>query len=193
MKILILCFLIFSLNSFAGYMSKADMLDCEKSGRTFYLKQKLCKKSHADCVEVPKSFHCKTYSELDTSVEDLDSPKFSKNEIETCIDQADCETKNAIKSCIDVEENVLMAQNYSDIYCSKQIGYNQMTVKMIREDPVKKSVWDAAKASKATKKDARELNRVLLRGLVTSLKAGTDLTPAQNRKLQILLIRKLRE
>ena len=193
MKILILCFLLFSLKSFAGYMSKVDMLDCNKSGCTFSSKQKVCEKNHADCVGVPKSFHCKTYSELDTSVDDFDSPKFSKNEIEVCSDQAACEILNASKSCIDTDETVLMAQDFSEIYCSKPNGFNQKTVKIIREDPTKKSVWDAAKAAEATKKSVRQADQSMLKGLMGSLKAGNDLTPAQNRKLQMLMIRKLNE
>ncbi len=57
----------------------------------------------------------------------------------------------------------------------------------------KKSVWDAAKAAEATKKSVRQADQSMLKGLMGSLKAGNDLTPAQNRKLQMLMIRKLNE
>ena len=191
MKILILCFLLFTINVFAGYMSKVDMFDCNKSGRTFYLKLQSCQKNHVDCVSVPQDFHCKTFSEQDTQVDNLNSPKFSKNEIETCSNQTDCETKNGIKTCIDIDEQVLMAQDYSEIYCSKPNGYNQMTVRIIRENAAMKTADDALKAIELIKRNNRNTNRGQMRALTSSLKAGTDLNTVQRRKLDLLIIRKL--
>ena len=189
MKILILCFLIFNLNAFANYMSEVDMFDCSKISREIYTKLKTCQKNHADCMPLS---HCETTSRQDTQVDDFDSPKFSKSEIEACADQAACETLNASKTCIDSEETVLMAQDYSDIYCSKQIGYNQKTVQMIREDAAKKAIYNAAQAAKQAIIAARIADEAMLKGLLVSLKAGANLTAAQVRKLQILFIEKFK-
>ena len=131
MKILLLCFLLFSLNGFAGYMSKADMLDCDKSGRVFYLKQKTCDNNRADCVGVPKGFHCKTYSELDTSVDDLTKPIFTKSEMVTCTDATDCQAKLAAKICADSEETAIKNLDLMEVYCSKD-SFSQKIVKQIR-------------------------------------------------------------
>ena len=134
---------------------------------------------------------CETTSRQDTQVNDITKPKFTKSEIEVCSNQADCETKNGIKTCIDIDEQVLMAQDYSDIYCSKPNGFEQMTVSMIREDAVKKAAYDALKASELVKINSRNTNRSQMRALIPSLEAGTGLNTVQRRKLDLLIIRKL--
>jgi len=68
--LLLILFLVMSAHTFAGYMSKTDLLDCEKSGRTFYGKSKLCNKHHSDCVKVPKKFICETYAEIDGTIKE---------------------------------------------------------------------------------------------------------------------------
>ncbi len=73
----IFCFLTGPL-AYAGFMSKAKLLDCEGSDRVFYLKLKGCTKLYADCVKVPTKFICDTFSELDTEVDDLEKPKYTK-------------------------------------------------------------------------------------------------------------------
>ncbi len=193
MKYLILILMIFSVNVFADYMSRADILDCNKLDKVAYPKLKTCQKVHADCMQIPESVvkNCEINSEQDTQVDDITKPKFTKNEIEVCSDQADCETKNGVKTCIDIDEQVLMAQDFSEIYCSKPNGFNQMTVKQIRVDATKKAADDALKANELIKTDNRNTNRSQMRGLISSLNAGTDLTAAQRRKLDLLIIRKL--
>lgn len=192
MKILILCFLFLSINVFAGYMSKAKMLnpDCNTS-RPFYTKKKTCDLLNPDCIPVPSVDRICNLSELDTQVDNPESPKATKNEIVTCDDQADCELKNSSKTCLDSDEVVRIAENYSDIYCTKPNGFNKMTVKMIREDPVKKATHDTLRASELVKKNNRNTNRAQMKALMSSLKAGTDLNTVQRRKLDLLIIRKL--
>ena len=156
MKILILFFLFFSLNVFANYMSEVDMFDCNKIGRKIYGKLKTCQKEHVDCVAFSP---CETTSRQDTQVDDITKPKFTKSEIEVCSDQADCETKNGIKTCIDIDEQVLMAQDFSEIYCSKPNGFDQMTVSMIREDAAKKAAWDVSPNNPVVKRASRQTRR----------------------------------
>ena len=184
MKFLI-CFLI-SFNCFAGYMSKTDIADCDKVGRKMRHEKSKCV---GDCVEVPKNYNCETFSEQDTQVDDLENPNYSKNQINKCGEY--CETLFPDLVCNDSEETAILNLDLGQIYCSKFTDYDQKTIKMFREDTVKKSVYDAAKQVLKEEKDADKVTRSELKSLLTTLNQGTDLTPSETRKFRIQVIKKL--
>ena len=192
MKILILSLLFFTMNVFAGYMSKIDMLDCEKSGRTFYLKLQTCQKNHADCKTLPQNFICETHSEQDTSVNDFTKPIKTKSEMVTCSDPADCQAKLAAKVCTDSEETAIKNLDLMEVYCSKD-SFSKMIVKQIREDATKKATYDAANTAKTVLKLDIKNKRIAAKALSTKLNAGTDLTSAELRQVLLAILKELRD
>ena len=178
MKILILCFLLFSLNSFAGYMSKSLMLnqDCE-TDRPFYPLKRECDKKHSDCISVRKGFNCQTDSEQDTSVDDTSSPIIVKRDLDTCVDDDECQTKLVALVCTDTSLTAIKRLDLDpkEVYCPEQIGFNQKTVRMIREDAVKKAAWDVNSANPKVRRALRKARRQQLAAAITTID-GANLT-----------------
>ena len=107
------------------------------------------KKCEGVCVEIKKEFNCKYYEIAEEMVDDSTKPVHSKSESEVCADQLDCETKNESKICADVLESVFMAEDFSEIYCSKFIRFEQKLSgrKTTKENSTKKAAYDSTKAS----------------------------------------------
>lgn len=93
---------------------------------------------------------------VDEMIPDESKPTYSKNDIEVCVDQSDCESKNASKTCTDSQETVYMAQDFSEIYCSKLTGYEQKVSgrKVFLINLAKKAAADAADAAQLAKDSA---------------------------------------
>ena len=174
-------------------MSKSDMLDCEKTGRTFYIKLKNCKANNLDCINVPDKFHCKTFSELDTSVDDIDRPRNSMSQQEACLEKKDCEEKILIKSCPDEAEKKYINADYSIIYCSKQIGFHKKIVKQIREDAAKKLIYDSEKDIEIAINLNKNTRRLAAKALIPKLNSGIDLTNAELRQVLSIILDELRD
>lgn len=154
MKTLIILFII-SFSATAGFYSapfteiEKKLLDCDYSITVF-------KKCEGYCAEITKDFNC-NYSEIyEELVDDKSKPVYSKSEIEACEDQSDCESKNLTKSCLDVEEYVLMSDGYSEIYCSKLLRYEQKKsgIKTIVVNEIKRDAYESLKLEKETQEAA---------------------------------------
>ena len=180
------------MNIYAGYMSESKMLnpDCDVK-RPFHVSKSTCNLESVDCVFVPEGYNCKTFSNQDTLIDDPNSPKATKSQMETCIDEFDCQAKLVLLICIDPLETSIKNLDLMQIYCSKPNGFNQMIVKQIREDAAKKAIYNSLRDAELTKRNSRNTSRAQIRALISSLKTGTDLTLAQRRKLDLLIIRKL--
>lgn len=149
-KTLILILILFSFNSFADYINQENLTNC-LNDNTYSIKTRAINGYY----KIPSNFNCKYYRLIAVNQDDLNRPIFTKNEVEACADQADCESKNGSKTCADGEESVIMAGDYSEIYCSKNSGsYHQLSVTKVREDASLKSAYESAKVSSDAQKSA---------------------------------------
>ena len=185
MKILIL-FLI-SLNCFGSYALKSEI----ESGSIL---KTYTKKLGGDYLKLPKKgFNSNYHVVVDEMVNDYDSPINSKSETETCTDQADCESKNLVKTCLDQNERVLMAQDFSDIYCSKFTGYNQKLSgnKIVVEDATLKASYLSQKQEDENTENTKHGQRMTIKTKLNDDGWGS-LTDTQKGRLIKYLLRNLK-
>lgn len=176
MKLIIL-FLLFSFSAFGNYAKISEVES--KSISTVWVKKSKC---GSDCIKIPFGYNKNFHKVENEMVNNHDSPIQSKSEIESCVDQDDCESKNAIKVCADELETVYMDEFYSEIYCSKITGYDQKLSgrKIVVEDSGLKSAHIAAKQAERDAKAAKKAAIMLLKDKVN---ADQDLTPSEQRQV----------
>jgi len=125
--------LLFICTANANYIKKSKVGSCGPT--KIYSRKAFC---GDNCVRITKDYNC-NYSKLETvMVEDLEKPTHSKTEVEACVDQVECEAKNAVKTCAEEGAEVLMSEAYDEIYCYK-LSYEQ------KDSGKKKIVDDATK------------------------------------------------
>lgn len=149
MKTFLIIF-IFSLNAYSsGYKKESDIGVCNTPVRT-----SKCK----NCYIVKDGYDCNYSVLIDELVDDLDSPVNSKTQIESCANKEDCESKNLTKVCTDQLENSVIAEDFSEIYCTKVLRYNKKQTgrKVVSIDQVKKSQYE--KASQIQKQISETVN-----------------------------------
>ena len=86
------------------------------------------------------------FSEIDVEVDDTLKPNYSKSETESCLSFDDCDSKFAVKSCLDNQESPIKNYDLLQVYCSKFTGYDKKLEKSIGLDSVKVSALNAQKA-----------------------------------------------
>lgn len=143
------CYVAFGSESQVSEVEN-KLLDCN-----YPLKMFIKANCEGQCLKIPENFNesCHYSEIIDEEIDDPTKPVYSKNEVEACLDQADCEAKNATKTCIDSEESALMAQDYSEIYCSKLLRFEKKLsgAKVLVENASMKATYEAAKAAKDAK------------------------------------------
>lgn len=153
MKTLTLLFLItFSITTSANYLPESKINgQAIEAGVAVYQKKAKCEAVYSEtCHHVPFQYNPEYHELVDEMVGDPASAVYSKNDIEACADQTDCETKNSSKVCTDLMENVYMAQDFSEIYCSKFLRFDAQIPsgkKIIVENATKKAAYDSALAA----------------------------------------------
>ena len=155
MKLLIIfCLTFFSLAQAGGFKTQADYESC-LSRPMVYSTRGLCEAAEGQtCYELLPTYNCE-YSRLQDSTEnDLTKPLYSKNETESCSGESDCQSKLALKSCLDSEESPFINAEYSELYCSKLTGYEQKPYKVGYDDSSLKSAYDSLEAVKQAERDA---------------------------------------
>lgn len=156
MKVAII-FLITSLKVFAAsYIPESAINGKEPVNVVVFFDMGKCQDFHSSqCVEMPPLYNEKYYTLSDEMIDDTTRPINSKNEIEPCLDQSDCESKNLVKTCSDNQEQVYMAKDYSEIYCSKFLRYEQKLSgkKIVVVDDIKKAAYDLDQIAKKNKEE----------------------------------------
>jgi hypothetical protein len=138
-------------NTQAGYSLLAD---CQKASAP----DEVC----ADIGNQPiKSFETYTYL-----ADDETKPINSKSSVEVCIDQDDCLLKIKTKVCLNDEFPIYTAE--LELYCTKVIGYQQKTLKSIRQSSVLLTDYLAQKALK----DAEGIQEQKLQEKIKLIDAG---------------------
>lgn len=126
MKYLTLITLSFS--AFANYIPKIMVGDCSQA--TVYTKASSCP---GDCIKIPSPYFCQ-YHELVAETQ-------MKEDVETCVDEADCEAKHAAKECSTEQATPIMNLDLMESYCT----WTRPEQVMVNAD--KKSTYDTEKTA----------------------------------------------
>lgn len=182
--------LLFSVNCLADYALESEVASSNVS-KVYVKKPKLPGKY----VKLPKSLNLAYHVLADEYVDDLTKPKFLKGDLESCIDDADCQTKLEAKVCSDGQEAVKVLTGPKEVYCKVPNGYEQKLSgnKIVVEDAAKKAIFMTAKADEETQNQAEKTRRQQARAMIVKLKNDEDLTPTELRKVLIALLRQLRD
>lgn len=62
---------------------------------------------------------------VDNQVDDLTKPLYSKNEVEECSGEADCQAKLSAKECAHQDETAFTDAEFTEVWCSRLTGYEQ--------------------------------------------------------------------
>jgi len=132
MKFLIL--LLISFSAFANYIPKSKVASSENL--TVWLKKAKCEKVELEsCIKIDKEYS-KEYSQVIPETQ-------MKQEIETCLDENDCQAKLEIKTC----EKGFAIKNLDslEVYCT------YLRPEHVGVDEEKKNLYDAKMTKKANK------------------------------------------
>lgn len=188
MKYLILLLLCF--NTFASQTIRLPESEIDKAlliepgvGRI------LCKDRPLElCIKKPKKQSWHWLKKVDVM---MDGDEIhSKSEIETCLDQTDCDQILLAKSCIDEDESPIKNYDLLEVYCSKLIGYEQIP------SGSKKLVVDSAKKAAYLQsildaKDDETDKKNKLKAIKNKIKNNTALTDAEVKKFRMHVLRSL--
>lgn len=138
-------------NTQAGYSLLAD---CQKASAP----DEVC----ADIADQP----LKSYEIYNYQADDETKSIYSKSSIEVCVDLDDCQLKIQAKICLNDESPIYTAE--LELYCTKLTGYQQKTLKSIRQSSVLLADYLAQKALK----DAEEIQEQKLQEKIKLIDAG---------------------
>lgn len=165
MKKLIIA-LLFSLTAHASnFIPVSSVLNNTQAGYSLLADCQKASTPDEVCVDIGdqplKSFETYTYL-----ADDLSKPIYSKSSIELCVDLDDCRLKIQSKTCQSDESPVFTLE--LELYCTKVTGYQQKTLKSIRQSSVLLTDYLAQKALK----EADELQEQKLQEKIKLIDAG---------------------
>lgn len=196
-KLFLILTITFSANSFSALWIPDNFVGVEQTGQfRLGLNKKKCEKKNAPlkCSKLKKRYNHKYFKLIDEMVNDYDNPINSKNEAEACADQAECEAKNLIKSCLDSDGRALMAADFSEIYCSKVTGYNQKLSgrKIVAEDAALKSAYLTQKQADKNAETIKNNGRKAIKAALNSAGGWSNLSNVQKTKFAKYLLRNIK-
>lgn len=150
MKFFVLIFLLFSFSAGANWVKESDLKDPKTIWRL---------KSKCESIEGEACFDISAKDMrrwMKGQVDDLDSPKYTKEDVSACSGVENCQLNLAGKDCeADHGPGALGLINidYTEAYCAKPNGFNQKDG--LVTDPAGVTAADAEDAAKAAK-DAEE-------------------------------------
>jgi hypothetical protein len=170
----LILFLLFLSNiSFAKTYAKKDQISCENIG-TFYSGPKALQLCGENCAEVKGGFSCE-YSAVIPETQ-------MKQEVESCLDEADCQAKHELKSC--KKGKPIKNLDLMEVYCT------YLRPEHVGIDQAKKNAHDALKAQEEAQKNA--LSSVYkdmdfgkeLYAKIMLMNKGAGLTKAQRKQMR---------
>ena len=203
MKILIPIIMISSVAfGFDYYMSKAD-IDAVRTKQgvatTSYAYQADCEKAEGEACYKINGKNLQYHAVSDFEVDDLDKPLWSPKEaVEQCYSQSDCRAKLEDKDCSSSGEGYqkFINQDYTELYCTKIVGYNKRIEKRLAEDPTLKAAYDAeqehATQDADIKKQKKEQRKSDLKQCIKGMK-GNSLNDNQFKKCVADMLREIGE
>lgn len=146
MKYLLLIIVLFSINSFAGFVAESKINQCD---RIDYTSPSTCQESESEsCYQVPNdSGECGIFKLQDILIDDLSNPIWgSRSMVEPCIDENDCKARHEAKVCTDGRSSFYSIDDL-EVWCNKIVGYQKIvTGKEMVVDQTLKFQKDAEKA-----------------------------------------------
>ena len=144
MKYLIV--LILSFSAYANFIKKEQIGVCENV--SVFSSALSCQ---GDCIKVETDYNCETHVIEKKKVDNLESPIYSKNQINKCGEY--CETLFPDLVCEDTEETPILNTDLEEIYCTKITGYDQVEsdedIVVVGQE--KKDLYDAKMIKKKNK------------------------------------------
>lgn len=135
--------LLFSLNSWAGYIPGSKINSC---GRTDYSSKEVCESSEGESCHLETLGECGIYKLTDVLGDDNSKPIYSKNQVESCSDDTDCQYKLQNLVCVIQGESAIKNLDLMEVYCAGLTGYEQKVISQLLEiDPALKAQKDALK------------------------------------------------
>lgn len=133
MKFLI--FFIITFNVFANYIDKSKVGSCE-NGLTVYLTQK------ENTIKIPSDYNCNYY--------EIVAETQMKEDVESCIDEADCQAKVASKICSSSQGEAVYTLDPLEVYCT------WIRPEQVMENASLKAAHEAQKTQELAMKNALE-------------------------------------
>jgi hypothetical protein len=169
-KFLIL--LLISFSAFGNYIPKSKV---GKDNLTVWNKKSKCEKSSEEkCIKIDKDYN-KSYSKIIPETQ-------MKQEVESCLDEADCQAKHELKSC--KKGKPIKNLDLMEVYCT------YLRPEHVGIDQAKKNAHDALKAQEEAQKNA--LSSVYkdmdfgkeLYAKIMLMNKGAGLTKAQRKQMR---------
>lgn len=146
MKKLLILGICFCLNAHAENWLNLSKI---KSGsiEAYSIKSACEKVSNETCYDLG-AYPSSVYSEIDIEVDDSTKPVYSKNDVQSCQSDEQCNSFHVSKVCSNGESSILNLE-LMQVYCSKFLSYGQKTIKSIGLDQVKLAAYNLELQSKA--------------------------------------------
>ena len=124
-----------------------------------YESQILCQSTEQYfCYDVSNK-NVATHKVKQVEVDDLTKPTFeAKSKITVCESEQDCFEKMGDDYCPETHF-AIVSEDFTEVYCTKQVGYEKKLEDQLLEDPTLKQNYDNAKAAKAAEKVTRKNKR----------------------------------
>lgn len=131
-----------------------DMIEGSGAVTAWVEKERCEAAGKGECFDISKCelSECKIGAE---EVDDLSKPLYkAKSKVVACADKKDCIMKaqpvcdeggkNCVQHC-PVDENLIFSKDWTELYCTKLVGYEKKLVRKMVVDEVKKAAKQAAK------------------------------------------------
>jgi hypothetical protein len=165
--VLILMFSVLCLAGKGNYFPVSVINSKETMEKKLFRKKADCEAFYSeDCFDIT-SKDLAYYDANDYEVDDYSKPKYAaKKKVQSCSDAESCfgliQTVDDVMYCASEGEGyfAIVAEDYSEVYCTKITGYDKKTIYKLEENAEKKAAKEAADLAetqaKQAKKDAKE-------------------------------------
>lgn len=158
-----LTLLLISTTCMAGHVLESDL--GKESGYVVYTNKEDCP---GKCLKIKEGDVVEEMKSAMVEEDDKSKPLYeAKSEVESCSDRKDCIAKTANKC--DKDHFVVVARDYDEVYCTRIVGYEKISIQKAIVDEDKKAVIAAARKEK---RDAEKAMKDRLK----QLKDKDDLT-----------------
>ena len=121
-------------------------------------------------------------------LDDTSKPIYGKKKSTVCIDesscyaliQPECETVDEVETCVNYCDSEgdgwypIVAANYSEVYCSKHLGYEKKYIDQLVEDATLRAAHEQEKADKEAEKLAKKASKDAAKEVVKNCNKADD-------------------
>ena len=187
--LLISTFLISPVAS-ANWISEDGLSDLH-AGNTYkvYRTKKGCKKRETSKCYKKENKNLNYHVAKLVDVDDIEKPIYeAKSKVQSCSDKNDCFSKVSANCSGDplvcvhycesesVDHFIVVAKDYSEVYCTKLVGYKQKKERRLVEDATLKSDYQAKESQENTDKANKKAKRKLRKSALKNCAKASDYT-----------------